>query len=165
MEFVYNNLSYWFKDSESLADMLLREDVLNFPMDVWIRLLKEKFKTYSKEVLIEILEAKIKHYDTSNEVNGFFIHGSKMWLDKTTRMGLMNLVNCSSESVELMLGNTILTFKIEQAKQFLKDLEVYAGKCYLQTQKHLLAIKQLNTIDEILNYDYTTGYPDKIVLE
>ena len=74
----------------------------------------------------------------------------------------MHLTNCSTDYIELVLGSEVLTIPIDIAKAFLAQLEVYAGKCYLQTQKHLLAIKDLHTIEDIINYDYTKGYPEKI---
>jgi hypothetical protein len=40
MEFKYNNLSYWFSDRESVADMLNREDILSFPLSIWKELLE-----------------------------------------------------------------------------------------------------------------------------
>ena len=45
----------------------------------------------------------------------------------------------------------------------LKDVEVYAIKCMQRTFEHSMAIKALNTIEEIQNYDFTTGYPEKPV--
>ena len=76
----------------------------------------------------------------------------------------MHLANCSTDTLQLVLGNQILTIPVDMAKQFLAQLEVYAGKCYLQTQKHLLALKDLRTIDDIMNYDFTAGYPEKLSL-
>lgn len=112
-----------------------------------------------------ILEAKIKVYDSSEAVNSFLVGGQTFWLDKATRVGLMHLANCSTTDLQLVLGDQVMTFPIEFAKEFLAKLEVYAGQCYLQTQKHLLNAKELRTIEDILNYDYTTGYPEKIILE
>jgi hypothetical protein len=43
-------------------------------------------------------------------------------------------------------------------------LEVYAGKCFVNTTQHLLAIKELRTVEDVVNYDYTSGYPNKITL-
>jgi hypothetical protein len=77
----------------------------------------------------------------------------------------MHLANCSSETIQVVLGDQVLTFPIDFAKDFLAKLEVYAGQCYLQTQKHLIAIKELKTVEDIINYDYTAGYPEKITLE
>jgi hypothetical protein len=42
---------------------------------------------------------------------------------------------------------------------------VYAYKCYVNTFKHIKAIENLTKLEDIMNYDYTTGYPEKIVLE
>lgn len=130
--------------------------------------LDEIYKTYIGDYVHcygDILSAKINLYDNSSEVNSFIFKGSPMWLDKATRVGLMHLVNCSSDKVQVVLENEIITFSKDEAKDFLTQLELYAGQCYLQTQKHLLAVKQLKTAEDFINYDYTTGYPDKIILE
>ena len=45
----------------------------------------------------------------------------------------------------------------------LQQLEVYAVKCYNQTSAHLAAIDDLTlTVEEILAYDFTAGYPEKL---
>jgi hypothetical protein len=62
------------------------------------------------------------------------------------------------------LEDEIIELPVDIANKFLKELEVYAGKCYLNTQKHLIAIKSLETLEDMINYDYTSGYPEKIVL-
>jgi hypothetical protein len=51
---------------------------------------------------------------------------------------------------------------IDDAFQMLFALEVYASQCYDNTHKHLSAITELHTIDEIKSYDYRKGYPDKL---
>lgn len=130
--------------------------------------LDEMYKKYFGDytyVYPHILNAKIKLFDSSPEVNSFIVGGKQFWLDKATRVGLMHLANCSTEDVQLVLEDQIMTFPPEVLKTLLARLEVYAGACYLQTQKHLIAVKQLKTIEEIINYDYTTGYPEKITLE
>lgn len=164
MEFKYNNLSYWFSDRESVADMLNREDILSFPLSIWKELLEQRYGLVTQDALLTVLEAKIQKYDSSSEVNSFLVGENKFWLDKATRVGLMHLANCSTDNLQLVLGDQILTIPINIAKDFLAQLEVYAGQCYLQTQKHLLAIKDLKTIEDVINYDYTKGYPEKIIL-
>lgn len=163
MEFKYNNLSYWFSDKESVADMLKREDVLSFPLSVWKELLEQRYGLVTQGALLSVLEAKIWKHDSSSEVNSFLIGENKFWLDKATRVGLMHLANCSSDKLQLVLGDQILEIPVDIAKTFLSQLEVYAGKCYLQTQKHLIALKTLKTIEDIINYDYTKGYPEKLI--
>lgn len=128
----------------------------------WIEALTEVYGEATPKTLLKILKAKIMFYDISKNVNSFIIGDSLFWLDKNTRVGLMHLANCSQDNIELVLGDKVLTIPVDVAKSFLAQLEVYAGKCYLQTQKHLLAAEKLHTIEDIINYDYTAGYPDKI---
>lgn len=165
MEFKFNNKSYWIADKDSVTDMLNRKDLTSFPLSIWKQLLEDKYGYSNISTLITILEKKIKLYDTSIEVNSFLIGENKFWLDKATRVGLMHLANCSTDNIQLVLGEQIFTIPVDTAKNFLQQLEVYAGQCYLQTQKHLIAIKDLKTIEDIINYDYTKGYPEKVKFE
>lgn len=162
MEFKYNNRSYWLADNDTITDMIQRRDLISFPLNIWKEMLDQKSGNITTYELLTILEAKIKDYDTSSEVNSFLIGENKFWLDKATRVGLMHLANCSTDNLQLVLGDQVLTIPVDIAKDFLAKLEVYAGQCYLQTQKHLLAIKSLKTIEDVINYDYTKGYPEKI---
>lgn len=111
-----------------------------------------------------ILKEKIKHYDVSKSVNGFIFEGQEFWFDKSTRLGLMHLANCSFENLQVVLGNKVISLSPEYLKDFLAKLEVYAGQCYVQTQKHLINVDSLESIEDILTYDYTIGYPEKITL-
>ena len=110
----------------------------------------------------EFLKKKIELYDTSSEVNGFYINGIDFWLDKNTRVGLAHLANCTEGVMQLVLGDTVLEIESSVMKEMLVQLERYAAQCYLQTQKHLIAIKELKTVEDIINYDYTKGYPEKL---
>lgn len=157
-----NNRPYLVSDLEISKIVNNSEILLNYTMKELDSLYRKYFGDYTHEYLT-ILQKKIKLYDTSDEVNSFLINGNKFWLDKNTRVGLMHLANCSTDNVQLVLGDQILTIPVDVAKNFLQQLEVYAGQCYLQTQKHLLAIKELKTVEDIINYDYTKGYPEKII--
>lgn len=159
-----NNKPYDIGDLE-INKILTNEEILsNHSMKDLHELYKKYFGNYVYYYPY-ILQAKIKLYDSSEAVNSFIINGQPFWLDKATRLGLMHLANCSKDELQLVLGDQVLTFPVEFAKDFLAKLEVYAGQCYLQTQKHLIAAKELRSLEDILNYDYTTGYPEKITLE
>ena len=69
------------------------------------------------------------------------------------------------QEIEIVMGEHSLILSAEFVKQFILQLEAYAYKCYVMTAKHLQAVQSLQTIEDILNYDYTTGYPEKITLE
>lgn len=164
IQVTYNGKSYFINKTDTLKSMLSREELLQLPMKTWVELLNLKDGRYYLSTLFTIIEALIKAYDKSSNVNSFYYKGKKYWLDKNTRVGLQNLANCSSNNMSLVLEDTIVELSIDKAKSFLSKLEEYAGKCYINTTKHLLAIKDFKTVEDVINYDYTTGYPDKITL-
>lgn len=109
---------------------------------------------------------EILHFDSSEEVNIFYIQGLPVWLDKTTRAGLKLRFEA-----EIAMGktDTVLWYNgmqfplsLEQAIQMLYAIEVYASACYDNTQKHLTTVDILETIEDIENYDYRIGYPEKL---
>ena len=159
-----NNKPYLITDLR-IDKILYNNELLNMYSMVELHdLYKLYFGNYEYEYK-NILKAKINLYDKSEAVNSFVYKDQNLWLDKATRVGLMHLANCSTEDIQLVLGDQVLTFSPEFTKEFLAKLEVYAGKCYVQTQKHLIAVNTLTNSEEMINYDYTTGYPEKITLE
>lgn len=159
-----NNKPYLISDLE-IGNILKNSELLSmYSMKELDELYKKYFGAYTYTYPY-VLSKKINIYDKSDEVNSFLIGDEKCWLDKATRVGLMNLANCSQGEMQLVLNDKIMTFNVDFVKDFLTRLEIYASQCYLQTQKHLTAVKSLKTAEDIINYDYTTGYPEKIVLE
>ena len=112
--------------------------------------------------------AKIAAYDTSDKVNGFMLNGQMVWLDKATRVGLMNSTtierDLGQETTELWLGEHNLIIKCDLAIQLLQQLEVYALKCFNVTATHKKEVNSLSTIEEINSYDITKDYPEKLVI-
>jgi hypothetical protein len=112
------------------------------------------------------LRNKIKSYDSSLEVNLFYVGDKEVWLDKATRAGL--LLRFQAEKAQ-GIEDTILWYngqqfhlKVDQAIQMLYAIELYASACYDNTQRHLAAINKLKSIEEVEAYDYTLGYPSKL---
>ena len=109
---------------------------------------------------------EINAYDTSDEVNSFFLNGVKVWLNKDTRVGLMNSLtiekNAGKEESTLWFNNICITINCDAAIQMLSALELYALNCYNVTAKHKVAVENLNNLEEVLGYDYTVGYPEKL---
>ena len=50
----------------------------------------------------------------------------------------------------------------ENAMQMLFLLEMYASNCYDNTQRHIANVATLEKIEDIENYNYFEGYPDKL---
>lgn len=110
--------------------------------------------------------AEIDVYDTSDAVNSFLVDGNKMWLDKATRVGLMNSTtiakNLGQEKVTLWLGSTQLTLACDKAISLLSAIEMYAVQCFYTTAAHKKAVNELTTIEEVEKYDITAGYLEKL---
>ena len=130
----------------------------------------KRFKT-EDEVIAELKELKndeITKYDTSSNVNVFSLNGVDVWLDRDTRVSLMNSTtiakNMGQENTTLWLGTVKITVKCDQAIQLLSALEMYALSCFNKTAEHKNNVEALSTINEIVSYDYTVGYPEKLNL-
>ena len=107
--------------------------------------------------------AEISAYDTSSSVNGFILNGLLVWLDKATRVGLMNSTTIAKASGQqtttLWLGGIKLVVDCDKAIQLLSSLEMYALECFNVTASHKQSVSELTTIEEVESYDYKSGYP------
>ena len=115
-------------------------------------------KDYQKE--------RIKAYDSSNAVNAFILQGTPMWLDKATRAGLKLRLEAEQasgkESTTLWYGTEAITLPVTNAIIMLNRLEIYASESYDVTQGYLARVALMENVEEVLGYDYTEGYPEKL---
>ena len=95
--------------------------------------------------------------------------GWKVWLDKATRVGLMNSTTIAKsvgqEETTLWLCDIELVVDCDKAIQLLSALEIYALECFNVTASHKAAVNKLDNIDAVLTYDYHEGYPEKLKME
>ena len=144
---IFNIYKEVFPTNKQWSEILIaREGVLNF---------------FS---LKNILKKSIAYYDTSKYVNSFYYQDKQYWLSKDVRIGLFRLIDSGAKQITLQLNDNYLIISSDKLKEFLNQLEVYAGKCFSITAEHLQNIKQLSTIEELLKYDYTAKYPNKVIL-
>ena len=110
--------------------------------------------------------SQIKIYDKSDNVNAFMINGKSAWLDKATRVGLVNSLNMEKSAgrtdTELWLNGEMFNLNIDVALQMLVVLELYAKECYNVTEQHIANVMKLSDINRIWNYKYNKGYPEKL---
>lgn len=108
----------------------------------------------------------IESYDSSNAVNEFYISGMPVWLDKATRAGLKLRfeaeIAMGKTETALWYGNIQFPLPLQTAMQMLYTIELYASECYDNTQRHLAAVDSLEDLNSILEYDYISGYPEKL---
>ena len=121
---------------------------------------------YTIDELKEMKIAEINAYDKSDAVNSFTLAGKQIWLDKDTRVGLVNSIGIEKESGRI---NTTLWYNTEKyvipvdtALQMLNRLELYALDCYNVTQSHIAAVKSLSDAGQVEAYNYKTGYPEQL---
>ena len=107
--------------------------------------------------------AEITAYDSSDKVNGFILNGLLVWLDKATRVGLMNSTNIAKaagqQTTTLWLGGAKLVVDCDKAIQLLSALEMYALECFNVTASHKKAVSELMSLEDVEVYEYKAGYP------
>lgn len=139
-------------------------------------LVKTEFEAFGKEMQAFALQtakqlkiAEIDAYDKSSAVNGFVLNGAVVWLDKATRVGLMNSTSITKAmgqpTTTLWLGESKMEVPCDTAIQLLSALEMYALECFNVTAAHKVAVSELNSIEEVEKYDITAGYPAQLRME
>ena len=117
----------------------------------------------------KMVQEQIDKYDTSPSVNGFMLNGLRVWLNKDTRVGLMNSTQIAKAmgktTTTLWFGGMQIEVNCDKAIQLLSALEMYALECFNVTAAHKKAVAELNTVEEVLEYDYTKGYPEQLKME
>lgn len=143
------------------------EDILL--SDGWKEYIAPENELTNEQILTQEKESKtndVIEYDSSEDVNLFYVNNIPIWLDKATRSGLMLRLQAESAMgiIETSLWYNSIEFKlsVSAAIQILYELEVYASKCYDNTQYHIANIAKIKTIEDLKSYDYKEGYPDKL---
>lgn len=130
---------------------------------------KKKYEGKTLEEAKEILLAEIDAYDKSSAVNGFALNGAVVWLDKATRVGLMNSTSITKAmgqpTTTLWLGESKMEVPCDTAIKLLSALEMYALECFNVTAAHKKAVSELTSIEEVEKYDITAGYPAQLRME
>ena len=130
---------------------------------------KKKYEGKTLEEAKEMLLAEIDAYDKASAVNGFVLNGAVVWLDKATRVGLMNSTSITKAmgqpTTTLWLGESKMKVPCDTAIQLLSALEMYALECFNVTAAHKKAVSELTSIEEVEKYDITAGYPAQLRME
>jgi hypothetical protein len=137
--------------------------------DGWVEHIPVPYELTEEEILNRDKEHKIEdilRHDASTEINGFYIADQEMWLDKATRVGLKLRFDAemASGQTNTTLWHEGIPFNLElvNAIQMLNALELYASACYDNTQAHIANVKAIEDLETLKNYDYRTGYPEKL---
>lgn len=130
-------------------------------------LLPSKIKNLEEYVLRRIKDIiidKITKYDVSENVNLFYLQGNPMWINDIKRTSLIKSTNIrkSQGAITTVLwddDNNKYDIPVDMALNMLNTLEMYALDCYNMTAQHKKNISEMDSIEDVLNYDYMAGYP------
>ena len=159
----FEALNTWCNQCKTRAAYLMNlgEKEYDLVSEEW----RERCKATLEKAKKEKLEA-ILAYDTSSDVNGFMLNGNKVWLDKGTRLGLMNSIQITrdmgQDTTTLWFDGYKLEVRCDMAIMLLSSIEMYALECFNVTAAHKKAVSELTTIEEVEAYDYKTGYPKQL---
>ena len=159
----FEALNTWCNQCKTRAAYLMNlgEKEYDLVSEEW----RERCKATLEKAKKEKLEA-ILAYDTSSDVNGFMLNVNKVWLDKGTRVGLMNSIQITrdmgQDTTTLWFDGYKLEVRCDMAIMLLSSLEMYALECFNVTAAHKKAVSELTTIEDVEAYDYKTGYPKQL---
>ena len=139
----------------------------------------QEYKTYilARELAVA-KEEKVKalmRYDESEAVNSFEIRkqGVKVtdyWLDRDLRTSLEGDVIAAQsvgDTYKFDIREMGITLELNCNKflEALARLRRYAYTAFNQTSAHMDGIRACETKEEVEAYDYTQGYPEKLVFD
>jgi len=135
----------------------------------------ETDETEATAIARQFMKQTINDYDNSEAVNQFEFNVEASgitipyWLPVAKRAQIRESVSAWKSARKGNYHLDIREFDLSPEidcttlLNMLQQLEVYAVKCYNQTSAHLAAIDDLTlTVEEILAYDFTAGYPEKL---
>lgn len=116
-----------------------------------------------------IRRKQIKGYDQTEKVNRFYLSGLPLWLDKATRVGLVNSISAEkregNEVTDLWFESIMIQLPVDDALAQLDKIELYAKNCYNVTASHIAEIEQIDNLEELQQYDITAEYPPFLELQ
>ena len=123
---------------------------------------KEECISLVKDIVLKM----ISDYDGSDEVNSFSYKGLTGWLEPKTRANYLTSISSAEllgeKNIVFLIAGQVVTATLEEAKVLLAKIQRYADNCYIITSQHKANVSALTTVEELMNYDYKTGYPNKL---
>lgn len=114
---------------------------------------------------------QIEDYDRSSAINSFNItlgedNVISAWLTPDQRANYKNSIDAAKlvglEEVHPVFNGMQLTIPTSTAEMALAQIQLYADRCYIVTETHKSNVNALETIEEVDNYDFESGYPEKL---
>ena len=115
-------------------------------------------------VLNEIVE-----YYNSSDVKSFSLGEDSFWIEDSVRLSIRYTSEIKKkngeESSKIWNGDKCYDIPIDSIIGIIDSLHIYSDKCYNVMKNHKLNVLSLESEEEILNYDYKCGYPEKLIFD
>lgn len=113
--------------------------------------------------------ADVNEYGNSSEgTDKFYLNGKQKWIDfdlrSRVRIGNENLRLVGRDMTTLWLGSDCYTMTIDQCQLLIAQIDAYGKDCYNVTAQKMEEVRNLTTLQELVEYDVTAGYPEPISL-
>lgn len=120
--------------------------------------------TLEKAIARKVVE--LNRYDNSNAINEFFLSDTSMWVTLNERINMKQSLDVLEDDEQWTYWYNLVpfTFPVYVFKNMLKAVERYAIMCKNRTFEHERNIRALESVEDVENYDFTTGYPEKVRL-
>lgn len=167
----YSNLGTTWEDYLENKWTVLSEEQAKFHEEhpeasipeVWNMLLKEDDIKHIKTSKIE----EIERYANSASINNFTINEIQTWFSPIERSNYKQSVDSAKlldvNTVSFFVNDTLLEVPTEELDKMLARIKLYIDQCAIVTKQHILAVEKMEDIEEIKNYDFTIGYPEKLI--
>jgi len=164
---IKNGVQYYFVHfNEVITDGVVHaveHEINHIPTSEDIKALQNEWTELNKNWKIVGLQG----YAKSSAVKEFTINNINTWFESEQRDSIRYSVACEKKygrtECIIVFNEHSITMPIDTAEQLLEQLEIYAKDCYVATQNHIDTIKTYENVSDIEQYDYTTGYPEKLV--
>lgn len=108
----------------------------------------------------------ISEYNTSENVDGFLLNGTRHWLTleerKSAKLSTDAHITLGHETTEQYLSGVPYTLPCQTLIIMLAQLEVYALDCLNNALRQKAEVEALTTVEEVEAYDVTNGYPEML---
>lgn len=112
---------------------------------------------------------EIKEYNSSSNVDGFYLNGVKHWLTlderKAAELSTKAHITLGHETTEQCMGGVFYTIPCESLIYMLAELEIYALECLNHAKRQEAEVMAMTDIEAVENYDVTKGYPEMLRFE
>lgn len=140
-----------------------------YPDENTIQEIEAEYQSLRIRLAINQKKCEINRYNTSDNVDGFYLNGKKHWLTlderKAAELSTKAHITLGHETTEQCLGGVFYTIPCESLIYMLAELEIYALECLNHAKRQIAEVSGMTDIEAVEKYDVTAGYPEMLRFE